>query len=83
MSDTHLRGWRVGGRDVADDGGEVLGPEGALPLPVVPQRRRVLGPVDGQVVQDLAVLRHVPVHAQNVLRGRVSVRLYYIILCYD
>ena len=44
---THLRGWWVGGRDVADDGGEVLCPEGALPLAVVPQRRRVLGAVDG------------------------------------
>ena len=71
---THLRGWRVGGRDVADDGGEVLCPEGALPLAVVPQRRRVLGAVDGEVVQDLPVLRHVPVHAQDVLRGRVSVK---------
>ena len=71
---THLRGWWVGGRDVADDGGEVLCPEGALPLAVVPQRRRVLGAVDGEVVQDLPVLRHVPVHAKDVLRGRVSVK---------
>ena len=31
----YLGGGRVSGRDVADDGGQVLGPEGALPLPVV------------------------------------------------
>ena len=74
----YLGGGRVGGRDVADDGGEVLRPECALPLAVVPQRRRVLGPVDGQVVQDLPVLRHVPVHAQNVLRRRVSVWLLWV-----
>ena len=41
--------------------------------PVVPQRGRVLRAVDGQVVQDLAVARHVPVHAQDVLRSGVAV----------
>ena len=68
-----LRGGRVGGRDVANHGGQILHPEGALPLPVVPQRGRVLRRVHGEELLDLAGHRHVPVHAEDVLGRGVAV----------
>ena len=70
---SHLRRWRIRRGDVPYHRGEVFGPERALPLPVVPQRRRVLRGVDRQVLQDLALRGHVPVDAQDVLGGGVAV----------
>ena len=62
-SSFHLGGWRVRRRDVSDDWGKVLCPEGALLLPVVPQGRAVFGRVDGEILDDLPLGGHVPVHA--------------------
>ena len=68
-----LRGGRVGGGDVPDDGGQVLHPEGALPLAVVPEGRGVLRGVDGEELLYLPRHGHVPVHAQDVLGGGIPV----------
>ena len=68
----YLSGWRVRRGDVAHNGRQVLRPERALPLAVVPESRGVLRRVDCQVLQDLTLLGHGPVHAKDVLRSRIS-----------
>jgi hypothetical protein len=68
-----LRGGRVGGRDVADNRGQILHPEGALPLAVVPQGRGVLRGVDGEELLYLPRNGHVPVDAKDVLGRGVAV----------
>ena len=70
----YLSGWRISWSNVTDDGWKVLGPEGALALPVVPEGRRVLRCVQGQVLQDLALFRRRPMNAKNILRSWISKR---------
>jgi hypothetical protein len=57
----------------AYDRGEVLHPEGALALAIVPQSGGVLCRVHCQELLYLPWNSHVPVHAQDVLGGGVSV----------
>jgi hypothetical protein len=55
------------------DRGQVLHPEGALALAIVPQGGGVLCGVDRQELLYLPGNSHVPVHAQYVLGGGVPV----------
>ncbi len=72
--ESYLSGWRICRSNISDDGGEVLGPEGAFALPVIPEGRRVLGRVQGQVLQNLALFCRCPMNAKNILRSWISKR---------
>jgi hypothetical protein len=52
---------------------QVLHPESALALAIVPQGRRVLSRVDRQELLYLPRNSHVPMHAQDVLGGGIPV----------